>query len=214
MYSVKEIFYTLQGEGAQSGNAAIFCRFSKCNLWSGREVDREKAICQFCDTDILGTDGQNGGTYSEDEIINIALSLIPEGISLNESRILVVFTGGEPTLQLTNSLINRFKSCGFSTALETNGSLLAPSDIDWITVSPKFGAKIKQTFGSELKIVYPQKFDPKTFEDLDFKHFYLSPMATNDPEQNRKNVEACVNYCLQNPKWKLSNQNHKTWQID
>lgn len=214
MYSVKEIFYSLQGEGAQSGNAAIFCRFAKCNLWSGRESDRDKAICKFCDTDILGTDGQNGGTYEEDQIVKIALGLIPTGISPKETRILVVFTGGEPTLQLTNSLISKFKELGFVTSIETNGTLEVPSEIEWITVSPKFGAKLKQTSGNELKLVYPQEFDLKDFEKMRFDNFYLSPMVTNDQKQNRENIKECVDFCLVNPKWKLSYQNHKLWQID
>lgn len=214
MYSVKEIFYTLQGEGAQSGSAAIFCRFSKCNLWSGRESDRSKAICTFCDTNFLGVNGQNGGEYSEGDIINIALRLIPANISLKDNPILVVFTGGEPALQLTTDLVGTFKEHGFRTAIETNGTLAVPDNLDWITVSPKAGTTLKQLFGSELKIVFPQMINPKEYEKLDFQNFYLSPMITSDELQNKKNIDQCVEFCLANPKWKLSYQNHKIWQID
>jgi 7-carboxy-7-deazaguanine synthase (Cx14CxxC type) len=214
MYSVKEIFYTLQGEGAQSGSAAIFCRFSKCNLWSGRESDRSKALCTFCDTDFLGTNGQNGGEYSESDLVNLALSLVPSHISLKNNPLLVVFTGGEPALQLTASLVDKFKDYGFRTAIETNGTLIVPSNLDWITVSPKAGTKLKQISGSELKIVFPQMINPKEYEQLNFTNFYLSPMITQDDLKNKKNIDQCVKFCLANPLWKLSYQNHKVWQID
>jgi 7-carboxy-7-deazaguanine synthase (Cx14CxxC type) len=214
MYSVKEIFYTLQGEGAQSGSAAIFCRFSKCNLWSGRESERSKAICTFCDTNFVGTDGQNGGEYSASDIVSIAQGLIPLDIRLKDNPILVVFTGGEPALQLTTDLVASFKELGFRTAIETNGTLVVPNNLDWITVSPKAGTKLKQLFGSELKIVFPQIINPKEYEDLDFLNFYLSPMMTSNELQNKTNIDQCVQFCLANPKWKLSYQNHKIWQID
>jgi 7-carboxy-7-deazaguanine synthase len=212
-YYIKEIFYTLQGEGQQSGTAAVFCRFSKCNLWSGRESDREKAICKFCDTDFLNTEGVNGGEYTEDEILKIALEIIPKNIDLKKNVVLVVFTGGEPALQLTKELVDKFKNAGFRSSIETNGTILVPDNLDWITVSPKANTKIKQIKGNEIKIVYPQEIDPREFSDLNFDHFYLSPMTCKDEAITRENIKKAINYCLNNPKWRISYQNHKVWQI-
>ena len=212
-YSVKELFYTLQGEGAQSGMPAIFCRFTKCNLWSGREEDREKAICKFCDTNFNNTDGENGGEYSQSQLIDTALSLLPPQINIKLTPILVVFTGGEPSLQITTDLVEAFKIAGFRTAIESNGTKELPINLDWITVSPKANTVIKQKSGSELKIVYPQNLNPKDFESLDFKHFYISPMTTPDLQETKKNIDLSVNFCLNFPKWKLSYQSHKIWGI-
>ncbi len=208
-YKVKEIFYTLQGEGAQSGRPAVFCRFSGCNLWSGREVDRPKAICQFCDTDFWGTDGQNGGTYTKQELAEKIKGLWPED---NEEPVFVVCTGGEPLLQLDQPLIDVFHSHKFIIAVETNGTIEPPKSIDWVCVSPKAGAELKIKQGHELKLVFPQPGAmPEIFEHLDFKHFYLQPM---DGKHIRQNTQLTLKYCLNHPKWKMSLQTHKILGIE
>lgn len=203
-YKIKELFYTLQGEGAQAGKPAIFCRFTGCNLWSGREEDRSKAVCQFCDTDFIGTDGENGGKYSAQELAQKALSLWPNNDTKNR---FIVCTGGEPLLQLDKPLIDAFHQHGFKIAIETNGTILAPEGIDWICVSPKSNAEVIQTTGHELKLVYPQHDAmPQQFEHLKFEHFYLQPM---DGDQAIQNTQATIQYCLQNPQWNMSVQTHK-----
>lgn len=202
-YAVKEIFYTLQGEGAQSGRSAIFLRFSGCNLWSGREEDRQKAICKFCDTDFWGTDGQNGGKYSAKELVEKVSDLWPE----NTTHRYIVCTGGEPLLQLDDALIKVLHEHDFEIAVETNGTLEVPEGIDWVCMSPKANTDILVQKGSEIKVVYPQKgIDPKDFENMDFEHFYIQPM--DSPKQEENTLQAIV-YCKQNPKWKISLQTHK-----
>lgn len=208
MYKIKEIYYTLQGEGHHTGRPAIFCRFSGCNLWSGREEDRHKAICKFCDTDFWGTDGVNGGKYTADDLASVILSLWPDP-SIHP---FLVCTGGEPALQMDDTLIYVFHSHGIEIAIETNGSLLLPKDIDWICVSPKSDVALVTTKGNELKLVYPQlENSPEIFSHLDFDHFYLQPL---DDENQAINIEACIQYCKTHPKWKLSLQTHKWLGID
>jgi len=204
-YKIKEIFYTLQGEGGQSGRPAVFCRFSGCNLWSGREEDRHKAICQFCDTDFWGTDGENGGSYpTEGSLAEKVASLWPRP---TQGKPLVVCTGGEPMLQLDEQLIEAFHQKGFEIAVETNGTRPVPDAVDWICVSPKAGAELVQESGQELKLVFPQPGAmPEQFEDLDFEHFYLQPM---DGPNMERNTQLTLQYCLEHPKWKLSLQTHK-----
>jgi 7-carboxy-7-deazaguanine synthase (Cx14CxxC type) len=201
-YTVKEIFYTLQGEGAQSGRAAVFCRFSGCNLWSGREEDRPRAVCKFCDTDFVGV-GPDGGRFSSAELLADAVDRSWRG----ESRKYVVCTGGEPLLQLDDTAIAAFHDRGFEVAVETNGTRPAPTTLDWICVSPKAGAPLVQTSGSELKLVFPQdKAMPESYEGLDFEYFFLQPM---DGPQLVRNTEQAVEFCLRNPRWRLSLQTHK-----
>lgn len=203
-YSVKEIFYTLQGEGAQAGRAAVFCRFSGCNLWSGREEDRSSAICQFCDTDFVGTDGTCGGKYSSAESL---AQTIAEHWPINQSCRFVVLTGGEPLLQVDSALIKALHVLGFEIAVETNGTVIPPAGIDWLCVSPKAGSLRVVAQGQELKLVYPQKgLDPVQFETLDFQNFCLQPM---DGPQLQQNTQAAVAYCQAHPRWKLSVQTHK-----
>lgn len=208
MYSVKEIFYSLQGEGAQSGRPAIFVRFAGCNFWTGREEDRSSAICKFCDTDFVGTNGTWGGKYANaDSVVDV--------IKKNWNRSLpayIIFTGGEPLLQLDQLLIDAIHDQKWLVAVETNGSISAPANIDWICVSPKTPAtSLLQTCGDELKLVYPQKgIEPADFEHLDFKHFYIQPM---DGLDLKNNTALAVDFCLSNPKWKLSLQNHKYLNI-
>jgi len=204
-YSVKEIFYTLQGEGAQAGSPAVFLRFSGCNLWTGREADRSTAVCQFCDTDFVGTDGVNGDKFAD------AASLAAKVASLwpqpSHDHRLVVCTGGEPLLQLDESAIHALHQQGFRIAVETNGTIKAPEGIDWICVSPKSDAPLNQTSGQELKLVFPQsKARPELFEALDFDHFLLQPM---DNDQQADNTRAAIQYCLDHPQWRLSLQTHK-----
>jgi 7-carboxy-7-deazaguanine synthase len=204
VYSVKEIFYTLQGEGARAGTPAVFCRFSGCNLWSGREEDRAAAVCRFCDTDFAGTDGTAGGKYAfADELAGrIAGHWPPHG-----DHRLVICTGGEPLLQLDAALIDALHRRGFEIAVETNGTLEPPPGIDWICVSPKAGAPLRLAKGDELKLVYPQDGrDPAHLEKLDFRHFSLQPMDGPDRECNTRKAVA---FCLQNPRWHLSLQTHK-----
>lgn len=208
-YKVKEIFYTLQGEGAQTGRPAVFCRFTGCNLWSGREEDRAKAICQFCDTDFWGTDGVNGGRYTASELAAKVASLWQPERAIGKPY--VVCTGGEPLLQLDKILIEAFHNQGFEVAVETNGTVEAPRGLDWICVSPKAGSELILKNGDELKLVFPQAgAEPELFENLDFTHFYLQPM--DGPDQAR-NIELTLNYCLKNPQWRLSLQTHKLLNI-
>jgi 7-carboxy-7-deazaguanine synthase (Cx14CxxC type) len=204
-YSVKEIFYTLQGEGGQAGCAAVFLRFAGCNLWTGLERDRAQAVCQFCDTDFVGTDGTLGGKLkTAAELADVVQNEWPAGHPENK---LVVCTGGEPLLQLDDALIKALHERGFRIAVETNGTVAAPADIDWICVSPKSDAPLNQSSGSELKLVFPQdKARPELFESLDFTYFFLQPM--DGPEQ-QKNIALAIQYCMDHPKWRLSLQSHK-----
>ena len=202
-YRIKEIFFTQQGEGKNTGKDFIFVRFSGCNLWSGKEKNRASAICSFCDTDFYGTDGINGGKYLAKDLIEKIKSL---WISA-DSQIRVVLTGGEPLLQVDKGLINALKTENIYIAVETNGTLEAPDGIDWICMSPKANTEIKLKKGSEVKVVYPQKnLNPDNFNVLDFKNFYIQPM---DSENYEDNVSQSVKYCMQNPNWKLSLQTHK-----
>ena len=209
MYKVKEIFYTLQGEGFHAGRPAVFCRFSGCNLWSGREEDRHKAICKFCDTDFWGMDGENGGKYSAEELSEKVMSLWPKNVE--NSKPFVVCTGGEPMLQLDEKLINSFHRIGLEIAVETNGTIEPPDGIDWICVSPKANTEIVIKKGNELKLVYPQaSAEPEKYEGFDFDHFFLQPMDSPDIQENTQKTLA---YCLQNPQWSLSLQTHKILNI-
>lgn len=204
VYSVKEIFYTLQGEGAQAGRPAVFCRFSGCNLWSGREEDRSEAQCSFCDTDFVGTNGINGGKFKTAEALVKSIESEWQGVG---GTPMVVCTGGEPLLQLDETLIEALHAAGFFIAVETNGTVPPPEGIDWLCVSPKADAEVIVRSGHELKLVYPQKLaPPANFEALAFKHFYLQPM---DSPALKTNTEAAVAYCKANPKWHLSVQSHK-----
>jgi 7-carboxy-7-deazaguanine synthase len=205
-YAVKEIFYTLQGEGAQAGRAAVFCRFAGCNLWSGRENDRASAICRFCDTDFIGVDGPGGGKFetAEDLAEAIAATWPPDHPSGTR---FVVCTGGEPLLQLDRELIDALHLREFEIAVETNGTVQAPAGIDWICVSPKAGTRLLQTSGDELKLVFPQAdAQPPEFEDLPFRHFFLQPM---DGPDRAANTQLALRYCMEHPKWRLSLQTHK-----
>ncbi len=203
-YSVKEIFLTLQGEGGQAGRPAVFCRFAGCNLWSGREADRVQAVCTFCDTDFVGMDGPGGGRFPDPVALADAVAAAWTGGTANR---LVVCTGGEPLLQLDPPLISALKARGFMIAVETNGTLAAPSGIDWICVSPKAQAPLAQITGQELKLVFPQPgVDPQRFADLDFERFYLQPM---DGPDRVAATEAAIAYCLAHPQWRLSVQTHK-----
>ena len=205
-YAVKEIFYTLQGEGAQAGRAAVFCRFAGCNLWSGREADRSAAVCKFCDTDFLGVDGQGGGKFDSAKDLAAAIEeKWPKDSSLGKR--FVVCTGGEPLLQLDAGLIAALHACDFQIAVETNGTVAAPEGLDWICVSPKAGTELVQQSGDELKLVYPQvEADPSEFEALGFRHFFLQPM---DVPSRAVNTELALRYCLDHPQWRLSLQTHK-----
>jgi 7-carboxy-7-deazaguanine synthase len=213
-YTVKEIFYTLQGEGAQSGRAAVFCRFSGCNLWSGREEDRSRAVCQFCDTDFVGV-GPDGGRFASANELAEAIdrcwggdgSSASRSASRKSERKYVVCTGGEPLLQLDEVLIDALHARDFEVAVETNGTRPAPASLDWICVSPKAGAPFVQKSGSELKLVYPQVgAAPESFADLDFRHFFLQPMDGADVIAN---TERAIAYILAHPQWRLSIQTHK-----
>lgn len=204
-YNVKEIFYTLQGEGFHTGRPAVFCRFTSCNLWTGREQDRARAICTFCDTDFVGTNGPGGGRFRDAEALADAIEKAWPHSS--EAHRMVVCTGGEPLLQLDTVLIDALHARGFYVAVETNGTQAAPAGLDWICVSPKIGAPLVLTGGDELKLVYPQAGgDPEQFEHLDFAAFRLSPM---DGPQVRENTAAAVEYCLKRPQWRLNLQTHK-----
>ena len=204
MYSVKEIFYTLQGEGAQAGTPAVFCRFAGCNLWSGREQDRARAACDFCDTDFVGTDGEGGGKFADaDALADQVAALWGEG----EARRLVVITGGEPMLQLDTALIDALHARGFRIAVESNGTLPAVEGIDWLCISPKAGTEVVQRSGDELKLVWPQDgIDPAELESWDFKHFLVQPM---DCAARDAAVEAAVKLAMERPRWRLSLQAHK-----
>jgi 7-carboxy-7-deazaguanine synthase (Cx14CxxC type) len=203
-YAVKEIFLTLQGEGGQAGRPAVFCRFAGCNLWSGREADRAGAVCTFCDTDFVGMDGPGGGRFADAEALGAAVEAEWRG---GTSERLVVLTGGEPLLQVDPALIAALHERGFEIAVETNGTLAAPDGLDWICVSPKADAPLAQTWGQELKLVYPQAgVDPARFEGLDFERFLLQPM---DGPERLANTQAAIAYCLAHPRWRLSVQTHK-----
>lgn len=206
MYRVKEMFYSLQGEGANVGRPAVFCRFSGCNLWSGREEDRASATCRFCDTDFRGTDGDWGGRFTADGLAASVYALWPHAV-MGRFRRLVVLTGGEPMLQVDGPMVDALHKFGFEVAIETNGTIPVPPSIDWITVSPKAGAPIVQDAGQELKLVYPQEgAEPEQFIGLEFLHFFLQPMDGPEVEENTR---AAVIYCLGNPRWRLSRQTHK-----
>ena len=204
-YSVKEIYFTLQGEGAQTGRAAVFCRFAGCNLWTGREEDRLKAVCQFCDTDFVGTDGPGGGKFvSAGALAGAVARQWPSG---GGGRPLVVCTGGEPLLQLDAPLVEALHAAGFEVAVETNCTQPAPTGLDWICVSPKADAEVVLTRGNELKLVFPQPSAmPERFTGLDFQHFFLQPM---DGLERKRNTRQAVEYCLLHPQWRLSVQTHK-----
>jgi len=205
MYTVKEIFYTLQGEGAQAGRAAVFCRFAGCNLWSGREEDRAQAVCRFCDTDFVGTNGEGGGRFDTAEALAAAVAACWPANGAGKKY--VVCTGGEPLLQLDAEAIAALHTQGFEVAVETNGTLPAPEGIDWVCVSPKTLAQFRQRSGQELKLVYPQQeLQPEQFAALDFAHFFLQPM---DGPARVANTQATVAYCLAHPQWRLSLQTHK-----
>jgi 7-carboxy-7-deazaguanine synthase len=205
-YAVKEIFYTLQGEGAQAGRAAVFCRFAGCNLWSGRQADRASAICQFCDTEFVGVDGTGGGKFeSADSLAAAVEQTWPRDASAGKR--FVVCTGGEPLLQLDSALMDALHDRDFEIAVETNGTVAAPAGLDWLCVSPKAGATLVQRNGDELKLVFPQAgFDPSQFVSLGFRHFFLSPM---DGPRRAENTELAVAYCMEHPQWRLSLQTHK-----
>ena len=208
-YSVKEIYITIQGEGFHTGKHAVFCRFSGCNLWTGLEKDRKKAICNFCDTDFVGTDGINGSKYPNAEQLANEIDKVWDK-DINEK--FVVFTGGEPLLQLDKQLVDLLHKKKFKVAIETNGTILPPENIDWICVSPKQGADFNLKYGNELKLVYPQKgLEPKNFKHLDFDHFFLQPM---DGKDLQRNILQSVSYCIENPLWRLSLQTHKIMGID
>jgi 7-carboxy-7-deazaguanine synthase len=207
-YTVKEAYYTLQGEGAHTGRAAVFLRFSGCNLWTGREQDRANATCQFCDTDFIGTNGPGGGKFSSPDALAdhvAALWTSPGG------QPYVVCTGGEPLLQLDSPLIDALHQRGFEVGVETNGTQPAPAGLDWICVSPKANAPLRLTQGHELKLVFPQPLaPPEAFESLDFQHRFLQPM---DGPRRQENTQAAIQYCLSHPRWRLSLQTHKILDI-
>ena len=204
-YGVKEVFYTLQGEGANAGRPAVFCRFSGCNLWSGREEDRAQAACRFCDTDFVGTDGDGGGKFSD--AASLAARIASFWPSQDAHHRFVVLTGGEPLLQVDAALIDALHGLHFEIAVETNGTVPAPAGIDWLCVSPKFGTQWVQRSGSELKVVWPQPgLDLDDLESARFTHRFLQPM---DGSMRDSNVETCISQCLRRPAWKLSLQTHK-----
>lgn len=230
MYQVKEIFYTLQGEGTHSGRAAVFMRFSGCNLWTGREVDRAQAICQFCDTDFVGVDGENGGKYATAEELALKACRVAIGDREETSKVdglLIVLTGGEPLLQVDAALIDALHTQGFEIAVETNGTIKVPAGLDWVCVSPKAGSEIVQKSGNELKLVFGQEgLTPEEFESWDFDHFYLQPMDTlrlsskrsdysqiNIRDETDSLTDQVIAYCKAHPKWKLSLQTHKILNI-
>lgn len=207
-YSVKELFYTLQGEGAQTGRAAVFCRFSGCNLWSGLEKDRHKTVCPFCDTDFVGVDGEGGGKFhNAEQLADAIISTWPAGTGQKNYRPYVVFTGGEPLLQLDSKLIQRLHAVGFEIGVETNGTIEAPEGIDWLCVSPKQADNLKQNYGNEIKLLFPRHdLDPEKFETLDFQHFFLQAV---DEAGDTDHLQAVIQYCLDHPKWRVSLQTHK-----
>ena len=202
-YRIKEIYFTQQGEGSNTGRDFVFVRFSGCNLWSGKEKNRKSAICQFCDTDFYGTDGINGGVYSAKQLIEKIKSLWVS----RDDKIAVVLTGGEPLLQVNDELVAALKQEQIYIAVETNGTLDAPDHIDWICMSPKANTEIKLKKGHEIKVIFPQEsLDPEKFSSFDFSEFYLQPMDSNEYQEN---LNATITYCQKNPKWKLSLQTHK-----
>ena len=206
-YTVKEIFYTLQGEGAHTGRPAVFCRFAGCNLWSGLEKDRATAVCQFCDTDFVGTDGSGGGRFVSARDLAGAVAVTWPAQRAPHSVPFVVCTGGEPLLQLDAALVEALHAEGFEIAIETNGTLLPPPGIDWVCVSPKAGSALALRHGGELKLVFPQSgVEPERFAHLDFLEFFLQPM--DGPERER-NTQLALQYCLAHPRWRLSLQTHK-----
>ncbi|MCH8550596.1 MAG: 7-carboxy-7-deazaguanine synthase [Natronospirillum sp.] len=215
MYHIKEMFYTLQGEGAHSGRPAVFCRFTGCNLWSGREADRATAVCTFCDTDFVGTDGQNGGRFkAADLLADRIASLWPDAV---KGEPYVVCTGGEPLLQLDAPLIQALHDRHFSVGVETNGTVPAPEGVDWLCLSPKGNSRIVLTHCDELKLVFPQpEAPPERFAALPATHYYLSPMNPVDGTiaTDSNAVQAAVRYCLDNPQWRLTLQSHKLLGID
>ena len=206
-YAVKEIYYTLQGEGANAGRPAVFLRFAGCNLWSGREADREHAICGFCDTDFVGTDGPGGGSFPSAAALARAVAGAWPRTASSRGRRFVVCTGGEPLLQLDEALVSALHEAGFEVAIETNGTLPPPPGIDWICVSPKVNGELVVRAGDELKLVFPQEgAAPEQYAALEFRQFFLQPM--DGPERER-NTQLAVRYCLQHPQWRLSLQTHK-----
>jgi 7-carboxy-7-deazaguanine synthase len=206
-YRVKEIYYTLQGEGTHAGRAAVFCRFTSCNLWTGRENDRARAVCRFCDTDFVGTDGPGGGRFTIARELAAAVSAAWGCQAGMRDRAFVVCTGGEPLLQLDGSAVDAFHAAGFEVAVETNGTQAPPPGLDWICVSPKAGALLRLTCGDELKLVYPQRgASPEMYEHLEFPRLLLQPMDGPDRD---KNTRLAVEYCLNHPRWQLSLQTHK-----
>ena len=208
MYKIKEIYYTLQGEGFHTGRPSIFVRFSGCNLWTGLEKDRATATCYWCDTDFVGTDGINGGKYTSTGIKNMILNLWPKN---QRSKPYVVCTGGEPLLQMDDDLIFSMHDAGFEIGIETNGTLSPPKNIDWVCVSPKAKTDIKITKGNELKIVYPQcGVNPRMYENLDFEHFFIQPM---DGEDQKEAIKESEEFIMKHPLWKLSLQTHKIMGI-
>ncbi|MGY3228913.1 7-carboxy-7-deazaguanine synthase [Luteibacter sp. HA06] len=205
MYAVKEIFYTLQGEGAQAGSPAVFCRFAGCNLWSGREADRATSACTFCDTDFVGVDGEGGGKFTTTSALAYAIAALWP--SLHTENRLVVFTGGEPLLQLDEPLLRAMHALGFRCAVETNGTMEPPAGIDWLTVSPKGRTTLKVSTADELKLVYPQADNaPHDFDSFRAKHYFLQPLDNADRIEN---TAATVDYCKRNPRWRLGLQTHK-----
>jgi 7-carboxy-7-deazaguanine synthase (Cx14CxxC type) len=206
-YAVKEIYYTLQGEGANAGRAAVFCRFAGCNLWTGHEKDRSTAVCKFCDTDFVGTDGPGGGRFALAEEIAQAVASKWPSTAAGVARPFVVLTGGEPMLQVDGPLVEAFHASGMEVAIETNGTIAVPDGIDWTCVSPKAGARLEQTHGDELKLAYPQQgASPDLYQGLGFRHFFLQPI---DGPEREINVRLAVGYCLSHPQWRLSLQTHK-----
>ena len=214
MYSVKEIFYTLQGEGAHTGRPAVFLRFAGCNLWSGREQDRAAAVCRFCDTDFVGVNGQNGGKFATaDELAQRVADFWPS-IEKSSGKPYVVCTGGEPALQLDEALITALHQQGFEIAIETNGTVELAEGIDWVCVSPKGASELVVRSGNELKLAFPQveiQASPAVLASLKFDHYYLQPL---DDESQGENTRSCIDYCMQNPQWKISLQTHKILDID
>jgi len=228
-YRVKEIFYTLQGEGAQAGRPSVFCRFSKCNLWNGKEESRAQSVCDFCDTDFVGTDGENGGIYTAIELVKLIASLwpgkpTPNSKGANQGTPYIVCTGGEPLLQLDEPLIEIMHDYGFEVAVETNGTLPAPEGLDWICLSPKADAELVLIECDELKLVYPQPLaTPESFDYIQATHRYLQPMAdasldyiVSDAHEglSQSNTQKTTHYCLKHPQWKLSLQTHKMLGIE
>jgi 7-carboxy-7-deazaguanine synthase (Cx14CxxC type) len=207
-YTVREIYYTLQGEGARTGTPAVFLRFAGCNLWSGREQHRAQAVCRFCDTEFVGTGGPGGGKFATAGELAAAVASAWPAPDAHRNRY-VVCTGGEPLLQLDAAAIDALHAAGFEVGVETNGTIAAPLGVDWLCVSPKGNAALEQTSGDELKLVYPQveaEAQPGRFESLEFRHFYLQPL---DDERRDANTRATIDYCLAHPRWKLSLQTHK-----